>query len=222
MAPKPTSKELLTEWSIWMLGQNRNTNDTSGDTTGGTIIQAENKNGTHKYSDTVWFIPGTWGQTVIPDRDRITVPEGKGLFVIVASNHVTKPELKATEPDMKKHLGKIKDLWFTGPALLVGRSMDQKEPVESLEFVETDMFNVDINPNSQYAVLTRGPHGEPGVSGNQDMIVSAWVHSFTPQLGETYMTIGGQSQKAPNLGYRGEKEYNIQVNYKVTVTPQQP
>jgi hypothetical protein len=75
----------------------------------------------------------------------------------------------------------------------------------------TGVFQVNIDPGSQYAALT-------GVSGNGiDMVSVGRVHMYTPDRGVTRITIAGQAPELPKLGRRGEKEYNVHVTYEVTV-----
>ena len=214
----PSNEDLLTEWCKWMLQQAGPT-DTSNDWKAGTIVQTENENGSQKYHNDIWFIPGTWGDVLIPDRDQVKVPFGRKLFVIAGSSHVTPPELPNGTPNtpanLKAQLAKIDALWLS-PSVHVGPTVDKLAPV-ALTRVETSApIQVNINAGSKYTVLTKG-NGQAGVSGNQDMMASASVCTVNLARGDTFITIAGQSRKDETTGSRGEKEYNVHVRYKITV-----
>lgn len=215
----PSKNQLLQEWCIWSFKQN-DANDTIGDTARGNIIQRENSARNDQYKN-IWYIPGTWGQTEIDDRDRITVKAGTQLFIVAASSHTTGPELPdnqpPTEDNLRKHLDQIDRLW-SHPALYIRNPNDREFEEVDLKKARTAVFDVNIDPASQYTVLTKGERGEAGVSGNQKMMSSGMVSLFEPDPGETLLEILGMSRKNKDVGKRGEKEYNVHVRYKITVT----
>lgn len=205
MGYMPSNEDLLQQWSIWLFGQH-GSSDTADDTMGGDRIENENK------GKPIWFIPGTWGQVRIPTRT-IDVPQGTQLFVVAASSHATSKELLDGEADseanLTKHANEIDKLWFNS-TLALGPVNGDLQKVE-LDKATTGRFGVDIHASSKYLELT-------GISsGRTNMVTVGHVHLFTPNPGKTRLVIAAQSP-SKKIGKKTEKEYNVQVEYVVTVS----
>jgi hypothetical protein len=197
----PTTKDLLQQWSVWLLKQDP---DAGGDVDG-SIVAAENAENRE-----IWFIPGTWGRIGVAVR-KIAVPAGRQLFVVAGSSHATVPELasgQAGEAANLKSLAEDIDKRWLQVGCQIGPKMDNLQNV-NLDKATTDIFNVNINPGNGYAALTQ-------IAGPQQMVTTGRCFLYTPPKGTSYLVIGAQAPKN-DLGKNGEKEYNVQVTYEVTV-----
>ena len=199
------NEQLLEKWCVWLFKQQAGS-DAAGDVQGGVFVAQHNQN------EDPWLIPGTWGQVTVPKR-KITVGHGN-LFVVAASSHATFKELalageQQNNQNLKTHAKEIDKAWFgktlaTGP---IGGNLQQVQ----LDTVTTGVFDVDIHNSSPYRTLT-------GITGGPTkMLTIGHVKSLKLRAGsKTRVVIAGQSPEK-QIGNRKEKEYNVHVEYEVTV-----
>lgn len=203
-------KTLLMEWTKWLLTQGGN--DAASDNTGA-VLRTTNQ------GKNPWFIPGSWGQVGRTTRPLIGVPANTRLFIVVASSHATHPELPAgvgaNDAELKKHAEHIHRLWRNTPQLLIGGVNDNLDSLTEVKLIKetTDAFDVDINVNNMYAMVSRGTTGSNGVSGPQRMVTVGHVHLTDPITKPLQIVLLGQSLEDPKTGSKGEKEYNVHIRY---------
>lgn len=205
-----TEKNLLMEWSKWLLKQG--TNDAASDNTGA-VLRDQN------HGRDIWFIPGSWGQTGKKTRPLLDVPKNSRLFIVVASSHATHPELPAgvaaNDAELKKHAEHIHRLWRNTPQLLIGGVNDSLDALTEAALVKetTDAFDVNINADNMYTLVSKGTANGNGISGSQRMVTVGHVHLTAPVTKPLQIVILGQSLEDPKTGKNGEKEYNVHVRY---------
>lgn len=196
---------LLEQWCKWLLPRT-GTNDPANDFDGDVHDEANKTNNP-------WFIAGTWNVTT-PQIREIHPPAGMGLFVVAASSHATPDELPAgqtgTEPNLKAHAETIDGTWLHA-GLFKGGETGPLTP-EPLKPAKTGMFEVKIPASSRYATLT-GVHGD-----KVKMAVMGRVCIYTPPAGRSRLVIGSMAPQRPDVGRRGEAQYNVQVEYMIETT----
>lgn len=208
-------KDLLKKWSEWLLTQG--TGDAASDLTGAVVAQ-------QNAGKNPWLLPGTWGQIGKPTRVLAgpnAVPDGTKLFIVAASSHATKDELPAGSKDdaaLTKHAKYIHRLWRDTPEILIGGINDRLENLQSVTLVRetTDAFDVTINGNNPYTMVSRGTQSGSPVSGNQRMVTVGDVflsEPVNPSTEPLQIIILGQSLLDDATGSRGELEYNVHLKY---------
>jgi hypothetical protein len=200
-----TSEKLLEKWCVWLFKQQAGS-DAAGDIQGGVFVAQ------HNQDQNPWLIPGTWGQVNVPKR-KITVGHGN-LFVVAASSHATYKELQLAgeqenDQNLKTHAKEIDKAWL-GKTLATGPIDGDLQQVQ-LDTVTTDVFNVDIHNSSPYRTLT------DITGGPTKMLTIGHVKLLNlPTGSKTRIVIAGQSPEK-KIKNRTEKQYNVHVEYEVTV-----
>ena len=197
--------DLLEKWSIWLFERNSN----AGNDANGTTVAT--KNG----SNSTWFLPGTFGTRQTSPRN-LQVPNGKRLFIVVASCHATKEELKPG--DTADHanllrLAKEIDVWDD-----LSLTIDGSDFTDMLRPAETEKFGIKIPAGSFYAGLIN-PSSTSRI--DTEMVSVGQVFVFTVGKAGTKHTIELKAHAPamqPTHGNFRELDYPMGVKYNITAT----
>lgn len=198
--------DLLEKWSIWLIQQNPD----AGDDATGVIVATRNGN------NPIWYIPGTWGKRQASPRN-LRVAKGKSLFIVLASSHATKEELKAGDAPSQANLARLADEiddWDQASLTIDGNDF-----TGMLKRAETRKFPVSIPAGSFYAGLIN-PRATTAINTEMVSIGHVFLLKVDSKVGtkHTIEMHAHSPQMTPQHGKFPELDYSMSVQYVVQVT----